>query len=111
MDSEVPFTNLLRCNHHWPFCPALTLTRLTLTNLTLIPIIMRILTILFPVTQGAELRRSSGRRTAAVIRTPDCGGRAACGLPDLVGPITTGDSSAGKCKFLLGCAFRAGLPG
>ena len=28
MDSEVPFTNLLRCNHHWPFCHALTLTRL-----------------------------------------------------------------------------------
>ena len=49
MDSEVPFTNLLRCNHHWPFCHALTLTRLTLTNLTLIPLIMRILTILFPV--------------------------------------------------------------
>jgi len=48
MDSEVPFTNLLRCNHHWPFCHALTLTRLTLTNLTLIPVIMRILTILFP---------------------------------------------------------------
>jgi len=21
MDSEVPFTNLLRCNHHWPFLP------------------------------------------------------------------------------------------
>ena len=49
MDSEVPFTNLLRCNHHWPFCHALTLTRLTLMNLTLIPIIMRNLTILFPV--------------------------------------------------------------
>ena len=48
MDSEVPFTNLLRCNHHWPFCHALTLTRLTLTNLTLTPIIMRNLTILFP---------------------------------------------------------------
>ena len=48
MDSEVPFTNLLRCNHHWPFCHALTLTRLTLTNLTLIPLIMRILMILFP---------------------------------------------------------------
>ena len=52
MDSEVPFTNLLRCNHHWPFCHALTLTRLTLTNLTLIPVIMRNLTILFPVTPG-----------------------------------------------------------
>ena len=50
MDSEVPFTNLLRCNHHWPFCHALTLTRLTLTNLTLIPIIMRNITILFPGT-------------------------------------------------------------
>jgi len=49
MDSEVPFTNLLRCNHHWPFCHALTLTRLTLTNLTLILVIMRNLTILFPV--------------------------------------------------------------
>ena len=48
MDSEVPFTNLLRCNHYWPFCPAPTLTRLTLTNLTLIPVIMRNLTILFP---------------------------------------------------------------
>ena len=52
MDSEVPFTNLLRCNHHWPFCHALTLTRLTLTNLTLILVIMRILTILFPVTRA-----------------------------------------------------------
>ena len=52
MDSEVPFTNLLRCNHHWPFCHALTLTRLTLTNLTLIPVIMRNLTILFPVIRG-----------------------------------------------------------
>ena len=51
MDSEVPFTNLLGCNHHWPFCHVLTLTRLTLTNLTLIPIIMRNLTILFPVTR------------------------------------------------------------
>jgi hypothetical protein len=50
MDSEVSFTNLLRCNHHWPFCHVLTLTRLTLMNLTLIPIIMRNLTILFPVT-------------------------------------------------------------
>ena len=49
MDSEVPFTNLLRCNHHWPFCHALTLTRLMLTNLTLTLIIMRNLTILFPV--------------------------------------------------------------
>ncbi len=54
MDSEVPFTNLLRCNHHWPFCPALTLTRLTLTNLTLIPVIMRNLTILFPVIRAAR---------------------------------------------------------
>ena len=50
MDSEVPFTNLLRCNHYWPFCHVPTLTRLTLTNLTLISIIMRNLTILFPVT-------------------------------------------------------------
>ena len=48
MDGEVPLTNLLRCNHHWPSCPALTLTRLTLTNLTLTPLIMRILMILFP---------------------------------------------------------------
>ena len=55
MDSEVPFTNLLRCNHHWPFCHALTLTRLTLTNLTLIPIIMRNLTILFPVIRAPAL--------------------------------------------------------
>jgi len=47
MDGEVPFTNLLRCNHHWPFCHVPTLTRLTLTNLTLIALIMRILTILF----------------------------------------------------------------
>jgi hypothetical protein len=52
MDGEVPFTNLLWCNHHWPFCPALTLTRLTLTNLTLIPIIMRSLIILFPGTRA-----------------------------------------------------------
>jgi hypothetical protein len=48
MDGEIPFTNLLRGNHHWPFCHAPTLTRLTLTSLTLIPVIMRILTILFP---------------------------------------------------------------
>ena len=63
MDSEVPFTNLLRCNHHWPFCPAPTLTRLTLTNLTLIPIIMRSLTILFPVTpgRGTVVRGNLGR--------------------------------------------------
>ena len=54
MDGEVPFTNLLRRNHHWPFCRAPTLTRLTLTNLTLIPVIMRILTTLFPVT-GARI--------------------------------------------------------
>ena len=53
MDGEIPFTNLLRCNHHWPFCHALTLTRLTLTNLTLIPVIMRNLTILFPVTRAS----------------------------------------------------------
>ena len=59
MDSEVPFTNLLRCNHHWPFCHAPTLTRLTLTNLTLIFITMRNLTILFPVT------RASGKGRAA----------------------------------------------
>ena len=65
MDSEVPFTNLLRCNHHWPFCHAPTLTRLTLTNLTLIPVIMRNLTILFP---------------DPVIRTPDCGGHPDAGL-------------------------------
>ena len=52
MDSEVPFTNLLRCDHHWPFRRALTRTRLTLTNLTLIPVIMRTLTILFPVTRA-----------------------------------------------------------
>jgi hypothetical protein len=50
MDGEVPFTNLLRRNHQWPFCRAPTLTRLTLTNLTLIPLIMRTLTILFLVT-------------------------------------------------------------
>ena len=68
MDSEVPFTNLLRCNHHWPFCHALTPTRLTLTNLTFIPVIMRNLTILFPVT-----------------RAPNYGGRAVCSLPDPVG--------------------------
>jgi hypothetical protein len=54
MDSEVPFTNLLRCNHHWPFCHVPTPTRLTLTNLTLIPIIMRNLTILFPVIRTAR---------------------------------------------------------
>ncbi len=56
MDREVPFTNLLRCNHHWPFCYALTLTRLTLTNLTLIPVIMRNLMILFPVIQYGRPR-------------------------------------------------------
>ena len=62
MDSEVPFTNLLSCNHHWPFCHALTLTRLTLTNLTLISVIMRILTILFPVTRaGTVVRGNLGR--------------------------------------------------
>ena len=60
MDSEVPFTNLLRCNHHWPFCHALTLTRLTLTNLTLIPLIMRILTILFPASDTV-VRGNLGR--------------------------------------------------
>ena len=59
MDSEVPFTNLLRCNHHWPFCHALTLTRLTLTSLTLIPVIMRILTILFPVTRAPNCPSTS----------------------------------------------------
>jgi hypothetical protein len=48
MNSEIPFTDLLRRNHHWPFCHAPTLARLTLTSLTLIPLIMRILTILFP---------------------------------------------------------------
>ena len=63
MDSEVPFTNLLRCNHYWPFCHALTLTRLTLTNLTLIPVIMRNLTILFPVIRG-----NLGRLTGAAHR-------------------------------------------
>jgi hypothetical protein len=62
MDGEVPFPHLLRCNHDWPFCHALTLTRLTLTNLMLIPdimktitlilIIMKSLTILFPVTRA-----------------------------------------------------------
>ena len=60
MDSEVPFTNLLRCNHHWPFCHVPTLTRLTLTNLTLTSIIMRNLTILFPVTRVAVIRRVAG---------------------------------------------------
>ncbi len=50
MDSEVPFTNLLRCNHHWPLRSALTLTRLTLTSLTFTSLIMRILMNLFPVT-------------------------------------------------------------
>jgi hypothetical protein len=48
-DSEVPFTNLLRRDHHWPYSHAQTLTRLTLTSLTLISLIMRLLTILFPV--------------------------------------------------------------
>ena len=62
MDSEVPFTNLLRCNHHWPFCHAPTLTRLTLTNLTLTPVIMRTLTILFPVTpRRVVVRENLGR--------------------------------------------------
>ena len=61
MDSEVPFTNLLRGNHHWPFCHALTLTRLTLTNLTLIPIIMRSLTILFPVIRYGRPREPGPR--------------------------------------------------
>jgi hypothetical protein len=56
VDSEVPLTNLLRCNHHWPFRPALTLTRrLTLTSLTLISLIMRSLTISFPATRQASL--------------------------------------------------------
>ncbi len=59
MDSEIPLTNLLGCNHHWPFCHALTLTRLTLTNLTLIPVIMRNLTILFPVTPGHVVVRGN----------------------------------------------------
>ena len=67
MDSEVPFTNLLRCNHHWPFCHALTLTRLTLTNLTLIPVIMRILTILFPAHQPGQ-RRDTGRMVDDIAR-------------------------------------------
>jgi hypothetical protein len=66
MDSEVPFTNLLRCNHHWPFCHALTLTHLTLTNITLIPVIMRNLTILFPVTRaGTVVRGNLGRADRA----------------------------------------------
>ncbi len=60
MDGEVPFTNLLRCNHHWPFCHAPTPTRHTLTNLTLIPIIMRILTILFPGHPGAARKLAIG---------------------------------------------------
>ncbi len=71
MDSEVPFTNLLRCNHHWPFCHAPTLTRLTLTNLTLIPIIMRNLTILFPGHPGTELLQRIGlpqRGPGTVVR-------------------------------------------
>ena len=50
VDGEVPFTNLLRRNHHVAFLPCTTLARLTLTSLTLIPVIMRILTTLFPVT-------------------------------------------------------------
>ena len=50
MDGQVAFTNLLRCSHHCPVCRALTLTRLMLTALTLISIIMRSLMILFPVT-------------------------------------------------------------
>ena len=52
MDGKVPFTNLLRRNHQWPLCHAQTLTRLTLTSLTLIPDIMRTLTILFLVTRA-----------------------------------------------------------
>ena len=70
MDSEVPFTNLLRCNHHWPFCHALTLTRLTLTNLTLIPVIMRFLTILFRVCRGHQpgQRRDTGRMVDDIAR-------------------------------------------
>ncbi len=48
MNSEVPFTNLLRRNHHWPFLPCNDADRFTLTGLTLIPLIMRILMILFP---------------------------------------------------------------
>ena len=67
MDSEVPFTNLLRCNHQWPFCPALTLTRLTLTNLTLIPIIMMIITILFPVTRSVVRVWSSAETWAGLV--------------------------------------------
>ena len=43
MDGEVPFTNLLGCNHHQPLYRARALTRLTLISL-----IMRILMILFP---------------------------------------------------------------
>jgi len=71
MDSEIPFTNLLRCNHRWPFCHALTLTRLTLTILTLTSIIMRSLTILFPVTQtGTVIRGNLGR--AMPVLLPVC---------------------------------------
>jgi hypothetical protein len=55
MDGEVPFTNLLGCNHHWPLCPALTLTRLTVTGLTLISIIMRNLINLFPLTPACDV--------------------------------------------------------
>ena len=69
MDSEVPFTNLLRCNHHWPFCHAPTLTRLTLTNLTLISIIMRSLTILFPVIRAPNCCSASAARSVVRIRS------------------------------------------
>ena len=66
MNGEVPFTNLLRCNHHWPFCHAPTLTRLTLTNLTLILVIMRNLTILFPVTRALVAAEHNNRQMWAL---------------------------------------------
>ena len=53
MEREVPFTNLLGCNYHWPLCYPPTPARLKLTNLTLTPLIMRTLTILFPVPRPA----------------------------------------------------------
>jgi len=63
MDGEIPLTNLLRCNHHWPFCQAPTPTRRTLTTLTLIPVIMRILTILFPGHEADRLGPSARRQS------------------------------------------------
>jgi hypothetical protein len=68
MDGEVPFTNLLGCNHHWPLCPALTLTRLTVTGLTLISIIMRALINLFPLTRAIACWRRM--RTNALPDVP-----------------------------------------